>query len=136
MFIIERCCPDFRRYAFIPLLFVFAIPAHGMVYSWSDSAGVSHYTNKEYEIPNRYRAKVKSRYPEPGDGGGSVASQIVQQNPQANVKVLPSAPVPQEKPGVASVKTAPTAIKPVPFTSSPVVGPRNRVRTGRTGPED
>jgi hypothetical protein len=41
--------------------------AHGMVYSWTDTAGIAHYTNKEYEIPARYRAKVKARYPELSD---------------------------------------------------------------------
>lgn len=49
-----------------------------MVYSWTDAAGIAHYTNKEYEIPLRYRAKVKARYPEPGD------STVPLQNPQAS----------------------------------------------------
>jgi len=38
-----------------------------MVYTWTDSAGVKHFTNKEYEIPASYRARVKSLYPETGD---------------------------------------------------------------------
>lgn len=63
----------------LSVLFVLFLlsPANGMVYSWTDSAGIAHYTNKEYEIPLRYRAKVKARYPEPGD------STVPLQNPQA-----------------------------------------------------
>lgn len=64
----------------LPVLFVLLLlsPANGMVYSWTDSAGIAHYTNKEYEIPLRYRGKVKARYPEPGD------STVPLQNPQAS----------------------------------------------------
>lgn len=29
------------------------------VYTWTDARGIAHYTNKEYEIPERYRAKSK-----------------------------------------------------------------------------
>lgn len=64
----------------LSVLFVLLLlsPADGMVYSWTDAAGIAHYTNKEYEIPLRYRAKVKARYPEPGD------STVPPQNPQAS----------------------------------------------------
>jgi hypothetical protein len=38
-----------------------------MVYTWTDSTGVKHFTNKEYEVPSIFRAKVKKLYPELGD---------------------------------------------------------------------
>ena len=41
--------------------------AYGMVYTWTDSSGIRHYTNKEYEIPVRYRPNAKSLYPEQVD---------------------------------------------------------------------
>ncbi|MEI6207105.1 MAG: hypothetical protein WCP20_10000 [Desulfuromonadales bacterium] len=54
-----------------PILLLFALvlssPAYGMVYTWTDSAGLTHYTNKDYEIPARYRARTKSLYPEQTD---------------------------------------------------------------------
>lgn len=51
------------KYVLAALIFV-ASPAFGMIYSWTDSQGIAHYTNKEYEIPARYRARVKARFPE------------------------------------------------------------------------
>ena len=48
-------------------LTLFAASAHGMIYMWKDSTGIAHYTNKEYNIPSRYRAKAKALYPEAND---------------------------------------------------------------------
>jgi len=48
------------------LIFV-ASPAFGIIYSWTDSRGIEHYTNKDYEIPARYRTRVKARFPEATD---------------------------------------------------------------------
>lgn len=50
-------------------LTLFAASAHSMIYMWKDSTGTAHYTNKEHEIPARYRARVKALYPEAGDAG-------------------------------------------------------------------
>ena len=41
------------------LLFV-AVPAFGEIYTWTDARGTRHYTNSMYEVPERYRAKVKT----------------------------------------------------------------------------
>lgn len=49
------------------LALALATPAFGMVFSWTDSAGVKHYTNRRDEIPERYRAKAKPLYPEQAD---------------------------------------------------------------------
>ena len=42
------------------LLAFLASSAHAEIYTWTDSRGVAHYTNKLDEVPDRYRAKVKS----------------------------------------------------------------------------
>jgi hypothetical protein len=41
------------------ILIFLASSAHGEIYTWKDSRGTAHYTNSEYEIPERYRAKAK-----------------------------------------------------------------------------
>lgn len=41
------------------MLIFAASTAHGAIYRWTDSKGTTHYTNSEYEIPERYRAKAK-----------------------------------------------------------------------------
>lgn len=46
-----------------------ALPAQGMIYMWRDSAGIAHYTNKEYDVPARYKIKVKVLYPDASDAG-------------------------------------------------------------------
>jgi hypothetical protein len=40
------------------LLFL-ASSAYGDIYTWKDSRGTVHYTNDQYEIPEKYRAKAK-----------------------------------------------------------------------------
>jgi len=58
------------------LALVIPSAAFGMLFNWTDSAGIKHYTNKEYDIPVRYRAKAKHLYPEQAD------TPSPQQNPQ------------------------------------------------------
>lgn len=41
--------------------------AAAIVYCWVDAAGIRHYVNREHDIPERYRARAKALYPEPGD---------------------------------------------------------------------
>lgn len=43
----------------IILLVLVASTAHGEIYTWTDSRGTAHYTNSLYEVPSRYRGKVK-----------------------------------------------------------------------------
>lgn len=39
----------------------FASSAAGeMIYTWTDAKGAVHYTNSEYEIPTKYRARAKT----------------------------------------------------------------------------
>ena len=42
------------------LLVLVAPPAYGEIYSWTDSRGVAHYTNRLDEIPVLYRTRAKS----------------------------------------------------------------------------
>jgi hypothetical protein len=48
----------------ILFMLLLSAAAHGMVYCWNDSGGIMHYTNKENEIPARYRAKARPLYHE------------------------------------------------------------------------
>ena len=70
------------RFALIVLtLMLPALPAQGIVFMWRDSAGIVHYTNKEHEIPVRYKARAKPLYPEAGDSApGQSANQSNNQN--------------------------------------------------------
>ncbi|HEY6874525.1 MAG TPA: DUF4124 domain-containing protein [Geobacteraceae bacterium] len=42
----------------VALVFL-ASSAYGEIYTWTDSRGIAHYTNSMYEVPGRYRDKVK-----------------------------------------------------------------------------
>jgi hypothetical protein len=46
------------------LILALSSTANATIYRWTDSAGVAYYTNKDYEIPPRYRAKAKILYEE------------------------------------------------------------------------
>jgi hypothetical protein len=82
-----------KKFVLVLFVVVLSSPAHGMVYTWTDSAGVAHFTNREYEIPARYRAKVKFLYPEQTDTG---APQQTAQTPQAIPDVSVPAPAPTQ----------------------------------------
>lgn len=41
------------------LLVLAASTAYGEIYTWKDSRGTTHYANSVYEIPQRYRSRVK-----------------------------------------------------------------------------
>lgn len=122
------------------LLLVFlASPVHAMVYTWTDVGGVTHFTNKEYEIPARYRARTKARYPEQSDSGAQ--QQTVQTAPQAGSAALapappPPAPAPQTKPE-APVKTTQPVIAPAPqkITTDRAERRAKRVREHRSEDE-
>jgi hypothetical protein len=70
-----------------------ATSAYGMIYSWTDAAGVAHFTNKDYEIPARYRAKAQARYPE---ANGPAASPVLPQAVQVQPEAIVVQPVKQE----------------------------------------
>jgi hypothetical protein len=96
------------------------------VYTWTDVRGIAHYTNKEYEIPERYRAKAKPLHLE-----------AVQSTPQQGTPTR--SPETPSTPQAASLPPPPSpALKPVVRESaSPVPAggkalPRSR-RSGYSG---
>ena len=100
------------RYVLI-LFFVFASTAFGTVYSWVDYSGIRHYANRMYDVPERYRAKVKALYPEPSDVRTPSPAAPEQQRPVEAVALPqtvnpPPAPVAVQTP-VATGESASTA---------------------------
>ncbi len=78
------------------LLLLMASTAHGELFTWTDGRGTAHYTNSLYEVPARYRAKVKvlNLGPEPKAEG---AAPVVQQAQPLSQPVPPSPPVAAER---------------------------------------
>lgn len=69
-----------------------------MIFMWKDSAGIAHYSNKEYDVPARYKAKVKVLYPDASDSvtvqSGNAAAQAASLVQPPDVRsVAPSAQV-------------------------------------------
>jgi hypothetical protein len=101
-----------------------ASPAHGVVYMWRDSAGIVHYTNKEYDVPARYKAKAKVLYPEASDSGTS----------QPGTANVPAAPV--GSPPAVTGQGAGPAVQPVTRSAAPATQiestpPKTPERRGR-----
>lgn len=104
-----------------------ASPVHGAVYMWRDSAGVAHYTNKEYDVPERYRAKAKVLYPEASDSG----------TPQPGTVNVPALPVAQTPaPAVQPVTRSAPPVTQIESAPPKTPEPRNRRRRERSAEED
>jgi hypothetical protein len=96
------------------------------VYTWTDARGIAHYTNKENEIPERYRAKAKPMHIE-----------AVQPTPQ---QAAP--PQSQETPSTPQAAPLPPPPAPPPVVEAPSppaqaggkASPRGRLR-GHSGDE-
>ena len=111
-----------------------ASPALSMVYMWRDAAGITHYTNKEYDIPASYKARAKALYPEATDSG---QNQLQGGNGQANPNpvVVVQPPVKQQpRPVHVEPPKAPSVVTPVatpavtaPQSNTPRSQPRRRV---------
>jgi hypothetical protein len=96
------------------------------VYTWTDARGLAHYTNKQYEIPERYRAKVKPLHLEEVESGSaSTPQQGTPSQPQGTPPRPKAAPPPP-----APVVSAPVSPAPVGEKASP----RSR-RRGHSGDE-
>ena len=106
-----------KRSVLILFAIVLSSPAHGMVYSWSDAAGIKHFSNKEYDIPTRYQAKAKALYPEQAE------TLAPQQNPLQNAPTPQTMPVEQVKASQPVVTPEPRKIEPEPKVTK---GRRNR----------
>lgn len=91
----------------------YASVAFAMVYSWTDASGVRHFVNKEYDIPERYRAKTKALYPEPSD------TRQMSQNTQEQQKPAETLVIAQpEMPPPVAAPTPPVAVTPA-ITNNP-----------------
>jgi hypothetical protein len=108
----------------VGLMFM-ASPSHGMVYMWRDSVGIDHYSNKEYDIPARFKTRAKALYPEAADSGqiqpqsGNVqAGPTVQVQPITNQQVIPA----------VQSKEQPTVTAPQINNTSPRTKPRRERR--------
>ncbi|NJD90488.1 MAG: DUF4124 domain-containing protein [Geobacter sp.] len=88
------------------LLLLVAGSSHCMVYMWQDSSGVTHYTNKDYEIPPRYSSRVKILYPEtaekPAGQTDATREQVIAESPHK-----PPTPVVAAQPLPATPLSAP-----------------------------
>lgn len=101
-----------------------ASPAKAIVYMWSDSAGVAHYTNKEYDVPVRYKTKVRLLYPEAPDSG-------VVQSGAANGKGIPAVPPPATANQVAGPAGPPVIRSAAPVTQIISTPSNTQERRGR-----
>jgi len=84
------------------LLIIFlllASSAYGEIYTWKDSRGTAHYTNSEYEIPERYRAKAKVL-------NLGIVEKKDSTSPQQDATSQPLAP-PQQREQIQPVRPAP-----------------------------
>jgi hypothetical protein len=123
-----------RKWPMLATFSLIATTASAEVFTWADWRGIRHYTNSIYEVPARYRQKVKvldiatgkkfsptaaqlawqSQPAKPGDppSGGSQPNAM----PPANA-AFSSAPSP-----TAPAYLAPTPAPPTPQASSPAAG--------------
>ena len=102
------------------------------VYTWTDVRGIAHYTNKEYEIPVRYRAKAKPLHLEAVDpGSASKPQQGTPSQPQGTPAAPQAAPSPPS-PAPSPPPVARAADSPAPAGGK--AAPGNR-RSGRSGDE-
>jgi hypothetical protein len=86
------------------LLAFIASSAHAEIYTWTDSRGVAHYTNKLDEVPDRYRNKVKAlNYGPEQKSDTSAPQQTGQLHPVQPVEQAP----PQKAGGNLSSQNAP-----------------------------
>ena len=108
----------------VVMLLMLASGARADIYTWKDSRGIAHYTNKEYEIPARYRAKAKPLNIEAVQPGGASSPQ----------QAAPPQPQPQPQPQPTPPQVAPPGPAPQPAVTAPGPQPaptraRRRIRS-------
>lgn len=97
----------------VVMLLMAASSAQADVFTWTDVRGVAHYTNKEYEIPKRYKARAKALHIEAVQAGGASAPQ----------QAAPPQPVPQPQETPATPQVAPSNPAPQPAVTAPGTQP-------------
>lgn len=78
----------------IALILVLPPAAHGIIYGWTDSRGITHYTNKEDEIPGRYRVRARLLYREKSETPSRVGQSV------ADKQAVPETHQPDKLPAV------------------------------------
>jgi len=109
------------------MLLMLASSAQADIYTWKDSRGIVHYTNKEYEIPARYKARAKPLNIEAVQAGGPSTTTT-----QPGATPQPPAQ-PQDKPANAQAATANPTPQPVvtPGGGPPVQNVQTQPKRGR-----
>ena len=111
-----------KKAVMLVLALLLSSAAYGMIFSWTDSRRITHYTNREDEIPARYRAKAKHLYPDPSD------TPAPQQNIQSQpAKTEGQLPIQQTRPDEQPKPQQPVLIpEPQKKTREPAAGNRRR----------
>ncbi|GFE60940.1 DUF4124 domain-containing protein [Geobacter sp. AOG2] len=107
------------------ILLMLASRAQADIYTWKDSRGIAHYTNKEYDIPVRYKVKAKPLNIEAAQAGGASTATTQPMAPSQSPpqpQTVPSNPVMQ--PIIRSAEAPPQNVR---------VQPRrkHKIRSGR-----
>lgn len=110
-----------------PLLFL-ASSAYGEIYTWNDSGGTHYYTNDQYEIPERYRAKAKVM-------NLGIVEKKDNSSPQQDAISQQNAPQKQSEQQILQVKPAQPPAFQRPAGNSKREHAAKRMRRGRS-PED
>ena len=61
------------------VLLLTAVPGHGEIFMWNDERGTAHYTNRQDDIPLRFRAGAKSLNYDQAQQAGSLPPQTADQ---------------------------------------------------------
>jgi len=72
-----------KRAVAITLVLLLPSAAYGAIFGWTDSEGTAHFTNRESQIPPRYRDKAKLMYHEPTDAQAPQQTGKTQASPQS-----------------------------------------------------
>ena len=102
------------------LLLFIASSAYGEIYTWKDSRGTAHYTNSEYDIPERYRAKAKVL-------NLGIVEKKDNSSPQQDATSQPNAPPQQNEQPIQPVKPAQTPVFQSPAGNSKKEHPANKL---------
>lgn len=111
------------------VLILVASPAQGMIYMWKDAAGIAHYSNKEYDVPARYKARVKMMYPDASDSATAPPGTVPAVQTPASPAVQPPAAVTQSAKPANQPVVSPVA--PAAQVTSPPAAPERKARKQR-----
>ncbi len=108
------------------LLAFIASSAQAEIYTWTDSRGIAHYTNRLDEVPDRYRAKVKSLNYDTGQKTETSA-------PPQNGQTQPVQPVEQVPPQNAGGNPMPQGVPTKPEVLRKRINERRQNKTRPMG---